>query len=408
MKNHYLFLLISFLSFNSYSQITFNKGYFVDNSHRKIDCLIKNLDWKDNPTNIEYKLTEADKSIKLEIKDVEEFAVDSNFKFVRKKVLMDRSSSNLNNMSVNKNPDLMEETLFLKVLIEGKANLYYYEMDNLYRFFYSTDNLPVQQLIYKQYLISISERGTNNQYKQDLWNNLKCPTITLKKVEQLEYNSKSLEDFFILYNTCNNSTSTNYTIKEKKDLFNLTLRPRINSTSLSVENNMTSTTISDFDSKINFGLGVEFEYILPFNKNKWSVSVEPTFQSFKSESTTSNVPNVSGNKIIGEVDYKSIDLFFTARHYLFLNKSSKFFVNLSYSLNFKSKSSLNFYRADGSLYNSLNVNPTNNLALGIGYKFLDRFSVELKLQSTRNIVDGYFYWNSKYKSTSLILGYSLF
>lgn len=34
------------------------------------------------------------------------------------------------------------------------------------------------------------------------------------------------------------------------------------------------------------------EYNFHFNKNKWSVSIEPTYQNYKTEKTT-NVSNVS-------------------------------------------------------------------------------------------------------------------
>ncbi|WP_417619381.1 hypothetical protein [Oceanihabitans sediminis] len=64
MKKNLLFILIVILSANCYSQIIYENGYYIDNSGNKVDCLIKNVDWKDNPTSFEYKLTEnSDKNI---------------------------------------------------------------------------------------------------------------------------------------------------------------------------------------------------------------------------------------------------------------------------------------------------------------------------------------------------------
>lgn len=54
MKKRILFLLITILSLNCYSQISFQKGYYIDNTNQKINCLIKNIDWKNNPTEFEY------------------------------------------------------------------------------------------------------------------------------------------------------------------------------------------------------------------------------------------------------------------------------------------------------------------------------------------------------------------
>ena len=45
MKTQLLILLITILSFNCYSQIKYQKGYYINNDGQKTDCLIKNVDW---------------------------------------------------------------------------------------------------------------------------------------------------------------------------------------------------------------------------------------------------------------------------------------------------------------------------------------------------------------------------
>ena len=77
MKKQLLFLLTIILSFNCYSQISFEKGYYINNSYQKTNCLIKNIDWKNNPT--------------------------------------DRSSEIMDDLNNDKNPTFKEEKLFLKV-----------------------------------------------------------------------------------------------------------------------------------------------------------------------------------------------------------------------------------------------------------------------------------------------------
>ncbi len=74
--------------------------------------------------------------------------------------------------------------------------------------------------------------GKNNQFKQQLWNDLKCKEIQMNKFEKLEYNQKSLVNFFIEYSKCNDSSFKNYEVKIKKDLFNLTFRAHLNNSSL--------------------------------------------------------------------------------------------------------------------------------------------------------------------------------
>ena len=70
------------LSFNSYSQISFEKGYYIDNDNKKINCLIKNIDWMNNPTEFEYKLPENDNSKRITIRSVKEFGVYNSSKYI--------------------------------------------------------------------------------------------------------------------------------------------------------------------------------------------------------------------------------------------------------------------------------------------------------------------------------------
>ena len=49
-------ILIAIISLKGFSQIKFENGYFINNSDEKIECLIKNKDWDDNPVKFNYKL----------------------------------------------------------------------------------------------------------------------------------------------------------------------------------------------------------------------------------------------------------------------------------------------------------------------------------------------------------------
>lgn len=407
MKKRILFILITILSLNCYSQISFEKGYYIDNTNQKINCLIKNIDWKNNPIKFEYKLSENSESKIATIKTIKEFGIDNISKYIRSTINIDRSSENINNLSNDKNPIFKEEELFLKVLVEGKATLYQYIDSNLKRYFYNKENSNIEQLIFKRYKTTENKIGENNRFKQQLWNDLKCPNFKMSKIENLDYKKSILTNFFVEYNNCNNQEYVNYEEKQKRDLFNLTIRPRINNSSLTIQNFVSNSRNTDFENKISFGFGVEVEVILPFNKNKWAIAIEPTYQNFKAEKTT-NVNNVSGGMLIANVDYSSIEVPIGLRHYFFLNNNSKIFINASYIFDLSSKSSIEFTRNDGSNLNSLEVETRNNLAMGIGYKHNDKYSLEVRFQTNREILGNYSFWSSRYKTLSIIFGYSLF
>jgi len=395
MKTQLLLLLTTILSLNCYSQISFEKGYYINNSNEKVDCLIKNIDWMNNPTGFEYKLTENSDSQKATIKTVKEFGIYNTSKYGRYLVKIDKSSNAISKMSNVKEGIFEEEELFLKVLIEGKANLYSFEDESLIRYFYSKDNTKIEQLIYKQYLDLENKIATNNRYKQQLWNDLKCTTFRMNKVENLEYKKNELISFFIEYNKCNNQEYINFEEKQKKDLFNLSIRPGFNSSTLSIQNSISSSEDTDFDNEFGFRFGIEAEFIMPFNKNKWAIIIEPTYQYFKSEKGLTN-QNV-------KAEYTSIELPFGVRHYFFLNENSKIFIDGSFLYDFSGNSVIDFNSGP-----DLEIKTRNNLAFGIGYKHNDKYSLELRYQTSREILDNYTYWSSDYKTLSVIFGYSFF
>lgn len=179
MKKKLVFLLTTILTFSCYSQIYFENGYYIDNNDQKINCLIKNLDWRNNPTEFKYKLTEKSELNKRTIKSVKEFGIYSASKYVRSIVKIDRSSNKVDKLDNERRPIFQEEELFLKVLVEGKATLYSYDDKtlSLTRYFYNIGTSNIEQLVFKNYMTHQFEIATNNRFRNQLWDNLKCSNI---------------------------------------------------------------------------------------------------------------------------------------------------------------------------------------------------------------------------------------
>ena len=75
MKKQLLFCIVALIGINCYSQISFEKGYYINNSNQKVNCLIKNYDWKNNPIDFEYKILETDQEKKASLKSIKEFGI---------------------------------------------------------------------------------------------------------------------------------------------------------------------------------------------------------------------------------------------------------------------------------------------------------------------------------------------
>src|SRR6188508_2701078 len=80
MKKIFICALVITFSFNSYSQIKYEPGYYVDNSGNIINCLIKDDGRKNNPKNFTYKLSKESKPQKGKIENISEFSVTNKFK----------------------------------------------------------------------------------------------------------------------------------------------------------------------------------------------------------------------------------------------------------------------------------------------------------------------------------------
>ena len=213
MKKQIIFAaFLVIISVKSFSQIVFEDGYFINESNQKINCLIKNTDSKNNPTEFNYKILPDGEIKEADIKNIKEFGITGFSKYIRAKVNMDRSSNEINNLSSHRNPIFQEETLFLKVIIEGKVSFYHYEERNLTRFFYSINDSEITQLIFKQYLLN-DKIATNNYFKQQLLNDFGSQGISLQDIKYIGYNKKDLKRFVI---KINESLNSDYSIQESK------------------------------------------------------------------------------------------------------------------------------------------------------------------------------------------------
>ena len=396
MKKIFISTLIAIFSFNSYSQIKYETGYYIDNNGTAINCLIKNTDWNNNPKEFTYKLTEQSKPQKGKIENVSEFSVINKFKFRRYSVDIDRSSEDLNKMSYNKAPEFTNEQLFLKTLFEGKANLYFYEGGNLSRYFYSVDSSNAKQLIFKSYLIETNMVAKNYEFRNQLRDSLQCQSSSITGIEKIEYNEHDLIEFFTNYSQCHNSKTVTYHIrKESKKSFSLAIRPGVNISNLIISNVLTNTGQINFGSKASLRLGVQGEFILPFNKGKWAITVEPTFQYYKNET-------VSNDKSF-KAEYKSIQFPIGITHFFFLNDKSKLFLNASFLLDIPFDSKIELEMSPEPLKLTTNYTPT----LGLGYKYLKKYSLEARYELGRTLLN-YVYWGSDYKTFAVIFGYTLF
>jgi hypothetical protein len=418
MKKLLLLTLLLCYSFTN-AQISFEKGYFISNDGNRTECYIKNLDWKNNPTDIKYKTQLSDSDSKTEsIATIQEFGIDKESTYKRFKIKIDRSYGDLKKITTNRNPNWKEETLFLKVLVAGDATLYSYAEDNLSRFFYTTKTIPTEQLIYVKYIITDQNEGAekikeNNEYKQQLYKNVATPSTTEKSILSLTYKKADLIAYFSKYNNINPDLAKKDNTKTSKSQLFIKITPGISMVSSTVSNEGNSQLNAELDNKTIFKFGAEVEYILPYNKNKWSIFINPTYQKYQDEKSYSvpsgfmTFPDIEYNV---KLDYSSVQLPIGVRHYMFLNEKSKIFINAAYTFDVSSNVDITYTSKTGANdTENFKGRSGSNFAFGLGYNFNNKFSAEIRLNTKKEIINyAYTYNSAKYSAIDFIFGYTIF
>jgi len=395
-------LLLLFTAFLGFSQNSYQPGYFVSNDGTTTNCLIRNIGWKDSPTEFDYKLTEAAETQKANIKNVQKFNV-SGYEFRRFTTDIDRSGNDVSRMSIKEAPEFIRETLFLKVLVDGKATLLHYEDSNLVRYFVSTDdNATAQQLVYKQYE-SDGKVGYNNKFRGQLFDIMKDKLKDPERFKSIRYSKDPLVKLFLEYNGGSGQEVSNLSASQNKTIINFKITPGVSFASLYASQRSDLSRDFDFPNKTIYRIGIEVEAILPFNNNKWALFTDPNYQAYD---------NYAGdrNDSHWKTDFKYIEIPLGVRHYMYLNKNSKLFINAAYIFAFNlGKSELDFrYSSSITSYGiSAEITKSSNFALGAGYSY-KRISAEARYGFTRQLLPNYAAWKAEYTSLSIILGYKLF
>lgn len=385
------FLVGFFLLGNLFTsaQAPFVQGYFITNEGQKVDCLVKNIDWKNNPSRFSYKIDEDSSPETATLENTAEFGIGNTIRFIRHTVNIDRSGSSTNRLSNQKDPEFSREQVFLKVLVEGKGILFSYHEGTIVRYFYSKENANVEPLIYKEYYVSGEVVGKNNKYREQLQSFFNCQGASGLDFDDIEYKKESLVDFFIAYNECVNAPFHLYDDGKGRRLLNLHIRLGASFANLAIRNTTTTVGDVDFGNKWSFRFGAEAELMLPFGRDKWALFLEPAFQYYTSEGSARGV-NVT-------VDYKSLEFPVGLRYYFIRNESSKIFINGCYNFEAGLAPKIQFYRSV-----TLDIRSKLSAAAGLGYRHKNRYGIEMRYNFNRDILADHITWESDFTRVSLI------
>ncbi|MDN3677181.1 hypothetical protein QWY90_07625 [Flavobacterium paronense] len=395
-------LLTLIFSYALFSQINFEKGYIIDKNNNKTECFIKNNDWLENPVEFEYKLNPTAEIIIGNLSSIKEFSIENEFKYLNVEVKIDKFNNEPKNVEYNKrNPVYINEKVFLKVLIDDNYKLYKYKENNHTSFFIQ-DGGQFQQLIYKKYLDDIGQLVTNNLYKQQLSTYLSKEKLDLFTFERLNYSQYDLEK--LLKKVGSKSIISDEARKVKyKNSFRIYLQPGLNSVSPSISGHDSFGTYNfKANSKIVFRPAIEFEYNLPFNKNKWSIFLNLNTINYSFKGVGKYSAGSFRRDVLTDMTYKSTDIGLGVKHYLFLNNKSSIFIGAAYNLSTLTKGKITF----SSNFQDFNATDENYLSFGVGYNYKNYIGVEAKLNYQKPYAPSY-YLDAYVNAISVTLNYNI-
>lgn len=390
MKSVFTCLIVCLIGGASFAQIAFEKGYFITTTGERVEALLHSVTSGENPEAIEYKLLPTEREMRVPIQELKEFGIYERWKYLVATVDFDRIETNLTNIGVNRNPQFKKETLALRVLIEGKADLFSYELPQQTVFFFRTEQSDIRQLIWKRYKVSQLEVRANNLYQQQLWTDVRC-NVTEAELSRLDYDAGSLKKYFTNYNHCSGA-DIGHQDRARRGKFHLDLLAGAGSANMGVKGLRYLTGYPDREFNDSFipHFGLQLEFLFPSETYSRGVIISAVHQSFSGKS----------DKVFNaDPEYRSLLLSIGLRQYFFNKQKVRPFVNVLGTFDLRI--------SDDIGYLELKTRSTLAPSIGIGLNYKN-FALETRYDSRRDIISRQSSAETDFSKLMFLFSYRIF
>ena len=364
-----------------FSQIRFEEAYFIDKNDQRVECLIKNEDWNFNPRAFEYKLTEESETKVIDVFEVKEFGIGKNLRYLGKTVSIDQSSDQVEFLSTKRNPEWLQQTVFLKVIVEGKYCLYEYRSSSAKKYFYRVSGGEISQLIFKTYKTNDFNVRDNNQYHQQLINIFQGTSINPARISSATYKLAALSQFFVQANKDTGAEFVLYKIRRKTLLVHL--KGKAGNCNIDFKNNFDLN--ADFGNIPTYGIGAEIEFVLPVNNNRWSIFLEPYYRTMQAEEQFMEA-NSFFDEYVGKVSYSSIEIPIGIKYNINVSKNFALYATIFGMTEAQLGEAIFINQLSGERILG-NYGAPNNIGAGIGMRLFKRVMIEGKYYGQLSTID---------------------
>lgn len=291
-------LLTLFFSTSFYTasaQKNFVKGFIVLNSGDTLQGLISDEEWKINPRHIYFKSTPDAAASAYSPVNTSMFRIENGNWYVSYTGKVDGTSLQVSQLTYNPKPVYITDTLFVRVLVAGAADLYY-ARDSRERdhFFIRKAGDTLTELQYNKYLIS-DYAGThtraNEGFRIQLQNLVNdCPSLSENFMGMpIAYKRDDFVSLVKSYNSCDGKSNT-YAEEKEKWVFEFSVIAGINSSKMRFTGSEDSyLAFTEMERSLGYAAGIAFNAIIPRNNQQWSVSNKLFLKNYEAFGNTTSI-----------------------------------------------------------------------------------------------------------------------
>jgi hypothetical protein len=243
----------------------------------------------------------------------------------------DYSFDELFKLSASPKAELVHDTVFAQLLLQGPRNVYFFIDPVAYKEHYLIGTAQGQgiDLLNKHYRVNESRTAYSLEYRNQLLLLLASPAIPAIHILNTPFRKSAILELVKSYNASISPVSSTYEYKELKAIFHFAASLGGNVTTLKFIRNSTIYKRLEFQPSSGVNAAVSMNIILPYTRMRWSFFSDLLFTSYRLRSPATTYvyyENANWYKSMNETSVKAAYIkLFTAARYTLQGQWSPFF-----------------------------------------------------------------------------------
>ncbi|RIJ41509.1 porin family protein [Pontibacter oryzae] len=271
-------------SLSAAAQSGFKNGYYTSTAGDTVQTQIQDEDWIKNPDKI--SITQQGNTLSLSQSQMSGFGITQGDVYRKFAVNIDTSPVSLNTMELNQPAVIVRDTVMLRLLVSGTANLYELrDKEGKLHYYIQKGEEEPAELMFRKIKTEVNGKkviATLEPYKGLLQVYLSDCGITERMINGTSFKAESFASVINAYNTCKEPAKQEYMAKEEKVrwYFGATAGYGLASYTIYNKGMYDELAGSEFSS-LNPNAAVLVNMVLPRGHGRWGISSELGYKRYK-------------------------------------------------------------------------------------------------------------------------------